>query len=43
MDEQKLSGLELQSRFDNGGFFTDLSVAYNLKMKCVIPIAPLTK
>ncbi|WP_319641437.1 TonB-dependent receptor domain-containing protein [Acinetobacter baumannii] len=31
MDEQKLSGLELQSRFDNGGFFTDLSVAYNLK------------
>ncbi|MCH7336376.1 TonB-dependent receptor [Acinetobacter sp. NIPH 2699] len=31
MDEQKLSGLELQSRFDNGAFFTDLSLAYNLK------------
>ncbi len=43
MDEQKLSGLELQSRFDNGGFFTDLSVAYNLKMKYVTPIVPLTK
>ncbi|MEO3357979.1 TonB-dependent receptor [Acinetobacter haemolyticus] len=31
MDEQKLAGLELQSRFDNGAFFTDLSLAYNLK------------
>lgn len=31
MEEQKLSGLELQSRFDNGGFFTDLSMSYNLK------------
>lgn len=31
MDEQMLSGLELQSRFDNGAFFTDLSLAYNLK------------
>ncbi|SPL71904.1 TonB-dependent receptor [Acinetobacter stercoris] len=31
MDEQLLSGLELQSRFDNGAFFTDLSASYNLK------------
>lgn len=25
--------MELQSRFDNGRFFTDLSLAYNLKNK----------
>lgn len=31
MEKQTLSGLELQSRFDNGRFFTDLSLAYNLK------------
>ncbi|AXY56219.1 TonB-dependent receptor [Acinetobacter chinensis] len=33
MEQQTLSGLELQSRFDNGRFFTDLSLAYNLKNK----------
>lgn len=33
MEQQTLSGLELQSRFDNGNFFTDLSIAYNLKNK----------
>ena len=43
IDEQKLSGLELQSRFDNGAFFTDLSLAYNLKMKSVTPIVPSIK
>jgi hemoglobin/transferrin/lactoferrin receptor protein len=31
MEQQTLEGLELQSRFDNGRFFTDLSLAYNLK------------
>lgn len=33
LEKQTLQGLELQSRFDNGRFFTDLSVAYNLKNK----------
>lgn len=33
LEKQTLEGLELQSRFDNGRFFTDLSIAYNLKNK----------
>ncbi|WP_420535158.1 TonB-dependent receptor [Acinetobacter populi] len=31
LEKQTLEGLELQSRFDNGGFFADASIAYNLK------------
>ncbi|PHM43134.1 TonB-dependent receptor domain-containing protein [Xenorhabdus szentirmaii] len=33
MDKQKLAGLELQARYDNGGFFTDMGLTYNLKNK----------
>ncbi|OUY06506.1 TonB-dependent receptor [Acinetobacter populi] len=33
LEKQTLEGLELQSRFDNGGFFADASIAYNLKNK----------
>lgn len=43
MDEQKLSGLELQSRFDNGAFFTDLSLAYNLKNEVCDSNSAVTK
>ncbi|MBP6861841.1 MAG: TonB-dependent receptor [Neisseriaceae bacterium] len=31
IDRQKVAGLELQGRYDNGRFFTDLGVAINLK------------
>ena len=31
IDRQKISGLELQSRYDNGHFFADLSASYFLK------------
>ncbi|XDZ52113.1 TonB-dependent receptor [Neisseriaceae bacterium CLB008] len=31
VDKQKVAGLELQGRYDNGRFFTDLGVAMNLK------------
>ncbi|CDG88715.1 TonB-dependent receptor domain-containing protein [Xenorhabdus bovienii] len=33
MDKQKLAGLELQARYDNGSFFTDMGLTYNLKNK----------
>ncbi|PHM38486.1 TonB-dependent receptor domain-containing protein [Xenorhabdus innexi] len=33
LDKQKLSGLELQARYDNGAFFTDMGFVYNLKNK----------
>ncbi|OEY96151.1 outer membrane receptor protein [Acinetobacter qingfengensis] len=33
LEKQTLEGIELQSRYDNGRFFGDLSMAYNLKNK----------
>ncbi|CAE15886.1 MULTISPECIES: TonB-dependent receptor domain-containing protein [Photorhabdus] len=33
LDKQKLSGLELQGRYDNGSFFTHFGLSYNLKNK----------
>ncbi|CCW30334.1 heme receptor [Xenorhabdus nematophila F1] len=33
MDKQKIAGLELQARYDNGGFFTDMGLTYNMKNK----------
>ncbi|MDX7992178.1 TonB-dependent receptor domain-containing protein [Xenorhabdus littoralis] len=33
MDKQKLAGLELQARYDNGSFFTDMGLNYNMKNK----------
>ncbi|MDB6371908.1 TonB-dependent receptor domain-containing protein [Photorhabdus bodei] len=33
LDKQKLSGLELQGRYDNGNFFTHFGLSYNLKNK----------
>ncbi|MDC9593892.1 TonB-dependent receptor domain-containing protein [Xenorhabdus sp. IM139775] len=33
MDKQKLAGLELQARYDNGSFFTDMGLTYNMKNK----------
>ncbi|KER02893.1 TonB-dependent receptor [Photorhabdus temperata] len=33
LDKQKLSGLEVQGRYDNGGFFTQFGLSYNLKNK----------
>ncbi|WP_434524170.1 TonB-dependent receptor domain-containing protein [Photorhabdus asymbiotica] len=33
LDKQKLSGLEVQGRYDNGGFFTHFGLSYNLKNK----------
>ncbi|MGB0894226.1 MAG: TonB-dependent receptor domain-containing protein [Parashewanella sp.] len=31
MEKQRISGLEFQSRYDNGSLFADLGLAYNLK------------
>ncbi|WP_339649182.1 TonB-dependent receptor [Halopseudomonas pelagia] len=31
IEQQTLRGIELQTRYDNGGFFGDLSLAYNLE------------
>ncbi|MBD2795739.1 TonB-dependent receptor [Xenorhabdus sp. 18] len=33
LDKQKLAGLELQARYDNGSFFTDMGLTYNMKNK----------
>ncbi|WP_340617262.1 TonB-dependent receptor domain-containing protein [Xenorhabdus entomophaga] len=33
LDKQKLAGLELQARYDNGSFFTDMGLVYNMKNK----------
>ncbi|MDX7999737.1 heme receptor [Xenorhabdus sp. Reich] len=33
IDKQKLAGLELQARYDNGSFFTDMGLTYNMKNK----------
>ncbi|AOM42915.1 TonB-dependent receptor domain-containing protein [Xenorhabdus hominickii] len=33
LDKQKLAGLELQARYDNGSFFTDIGLVYNMKNK----------
>lgn len=33
MDKQLISGIELQARYDNGLFFSDVSASYNLKTK----------
>ncbi|OTA19239.1 Outer membrane receptor protein, mostly Fe transport [Xenorhabdus beddingii] len=33
LDKQKLAGLELQARYDNGSFFTDMGLTYNIKNK----------
>ncbi|MBD1227077.1 TonB-dependent receptor domain-containing protein [Xenorhabdus griffiniae] len=33
LDKQKLAGLELQARYDNGSFFADMGLVYNMKNK----------
>ncbi len=33
LDKQKLAGLELQARYDNGSFFADMGFVYNMKNK----------
>ncbi|MDU8924155.1 TonB-dependent receptor [Pasteurellaceae bacterium LIM206] len=33
LDKRKLSGVELQARYDNGDFFADLGIEYRLKNK----------
>ncbi|MEX0445690.1 TonB-dependent receptor [Xenorhabdus sp. SGI246] len=33
LDKQKLAGLELQARYDNGSIFTDIGLVYNMKNK----------
>ncbi|MDC9588652.1 TonB-dependent receptor [Xenorhabdus sp. XENO-10] len=33
LGKQKLAGLELQARYDNGSFFTDMGLVYNMKNK----------
>ncbi|CAM3653219.1 TonB-dependent receptor domain-containing protein [Xenorhabdus thuongxuanensis] len=33
LEKQKLAGLELQARYDNGSFFADMGLVYNMKNK----------
>ncbi|PHM25443.1 TonB-dependent receptor domain-containing protein [Xenorhabdus budapestensis] len=33
LDKQKLAGLELQARYDNGSVFTDIGLVYNMRNK----------